>query len=253
MNSPAPAPTYYTGSAERDQAYNQYMKTAESLQHDISALQRRNEVQRSSGTAYIPVMTPGKQTTIVQEGRTDTLYIKDTLLIRDTLFITDTSLAKVLPVKTDTLVNTIAANPDTVFVPVEKIKIVKPGVDYSQLPPSIVLFGLNKTNITKVYYDRLDYVAALLVKDSLCIAIISGHTDHTGSAKANEIVSQKRADAVKEYLLQKGVDENQLNILTFSNSKPVDAGTGSVADGQNRRVEIKLGNRGSLVSVINKE
>jgi OOP family OmpA-OmpF porin len=95
-----------------------------------------------------------------------------------------------------------------------------------------------------VYFDRLEYVASLLLKDSLCAATISGHTDHTGSAKANEIVSKKRADAVKQYLLDKGVNVNQLNILTFSNSKPVAEGTGNVADSQNRRVEIKLGVKG---------
>jgi outer membrane protein OmpA-like peptidoglycan-associated protein len=243
MYQPAPAPAYYNGNAERDQAYDQYMKTARSLQNDIRELQRRNNSHRNGRTTYVPFIVPGKETSIIKDGRTDTLYIKDTLLIRDTLFTTDPSLAKMSLAINDSIVNTIASKPDTVFVPVEILKIEKPAVDYNLLPTSIILFGLNKTDITQVYFDRLEYVAGLLLKDSLCVATISGHTDRTGSAKANEIVSLKRANAIKDYLLQRGVAEKQLVIHTFSNSKPVVEGKGSVADGQNRRVEIKLGTR----------
>ena len=223
---------YYNDNAEREKAYNQYNNLAGSLQADIRELQKSIKLQRTEREAYLPVTIPGTIPAIIAaQQRTDTVYIKETQVIRDTFFVTDTLLARPLPVRTDTVVKTVTLKP-------EKI-----GINYNQLPPTIVLFGLNKSNITPVYFKALNYVAGLLVKDSLGVATISGHTDRTGSVRANEVVSLKRANAVKKFLLQKSVKENQLTLLTFSGTQPVTPETGKIADSQNRRVEIKLGTR----------
>ena len=223
---------YYNDNAEREKAYNQYNNLAGSLQADIRELQKSIKLQRTEREAYLPVTIPGTIPAIIAaQQRTDTVYIKETQVIRDTFFVTDTLLARPLPVRTDTVVKTVTLKP-------EKI-----GINYNQLPPTIVLFGLNKSNITPVYFKALNYVAGLLVKDSLGMATISGHTDRTGSVRANEVVSLKRANAVKKFLLQKSVKENQLTIITLSGTQPVTPETGKIANSQNRRVEIKLGTR----------
>ena len=227
---PAVAP-YYTGAAVGKQVYNQSRNTAGSLLTDKQQLQKGIDPLPTGGAKYLPIPVPVQQSSAVPQGRIDTVYIKETQIIRDTFFVTDTILATSLPVKSDTVVKSVTLKPE------------KKSIDYNLLPPTIVLFGLNKSNITPVYLRGLNYVAGLLVKDSLCIANISGHTDRTGSARANEIVSLKRANAVKQFLLQKSVNENQLTILTFSGTQPVTAEKGKQADSQNRRVEIKLSNR----------
>ena len=231
MYQQAPTTLYYNDNAEREKAYNQYNNLAGSLQADIRELQKSINLQRTEREAYLPVTIPATIPAIAPQQRTDTVYIKETQVIRDTFFVTDTLLARPLPVRTDTVVKTVTLKPE------------KTGINYNQLPPTIVLFGLNKSNITPVYLKALNYVAGLLAKDSLSMATISGHTDRTGSARANEVVSLKRANAVKKFLLQKSVKENQLTIITLSGTQPVTAETGKIADSQNRRVEIKLGTR----------
>jgi len=227
----APTTTYHNDNAEREKAYNQYNNLAGSLQADIRELQKNINLQRTEREAYFPVTIPTTIRATAPQQRIDTVYIKETQVMRDTLLVTDTLLVKSLSLRSDTVVKTITLKP-------EKI-----GINYNQLPPTIILFGLNKSNITPVYLKALNYVAGLLVKDSLSIATISGHTDHTGLARANEIVSLKRANAVKKFLLQKSVKENQLTIITLSDTQPVTPETGKIADSQNRRVEIKLGSR----------
>jgi outer membrane protein OmpA-like peptidoglycan-associated protein len=222
---------------QRDNDYNNYVNLANSLRSDINDLQRRiNRQQNRRNT--VPIYIPGKETTILQQARPDTLVKRDTVVIRDTVYLTDNFHATVAPIAKDTIVRTVITPTDTVFV--EKDKIVKAEINYSELPVTIVLFALNKTAIEKVYFERLNYVAELLTKDPEAQVNISGHTDKTGTAKANEIVSLKRAEAVKNYLLQKGVSVNQMHIHTFSDTHPIVEGNSKLASSQNRRVEIKI-------------
>ena len=70
---------------------------------------------------------------------------------------------------------------------------------------------------------------------------VYGHTDNSGSDDVNAPLSEKRASAVKDYLLSKGLAADRIETKGYGSSRPVaDNGT---ADGRshNRRVEIMLG------------
>jgi hypothetical protein len=67
---------------------------------------------------------------------------------------------------------------------------------------------------------------------------IEGHTDSTGSAEHNRVVSQQRADAVKAYLVTAGIDAERLQTMGFGASQPVADNSTELGRSQNRRVEL---------------
>ena len=69
---------------------------------------------------------------------------------------------------------------------------------------------------------------------------IEGHTDSQGASSTNQALSDRRAKAVLNYLLAKGVDSNRLSSIGYGEDYPI--ADNSTRDGRssNRRVEIKL-------------
>jgi outer membrane protein OmpA-like peptidoglycan-associated protein len=70
---------------------------------------------------------------------------------------------------------------------------------------------------------------------------VYGHTDNNGSDDINIPLSEKRADAVKNYLLGKGLGVNRIETRGYGSSKPVADNSTAAGRGRNRRVEIVLG------------
>lgn len=69
---------------------------------------------------------------------------------------------------------------------------------------------------------------------------ISGHTDNVGSAKANLVLSQKRAEAVKKYLMSKGVPADRFKVEWFGGTKPIASNKTELGRQKNRRVEMLI-------------
>jgi OmpA-OmpF porin, OOP family len=82
------------------------------------------------------------------------------------------------------------------------------------------LFDFNKATIKPEGKKRLDEAVARFKDKQLENVVISGHTDRFGSAKYNEKLSQKRADAVKDYLASKGVDKNKITATGKGSTMP---------------------------------
>ena len=102
-----------------------------------------------------------------------------------------------------------------------------------------VYFDTGKATIKPVSFPLLDDVAEALKQHAEVKQVrIEGHTDSTGSAKLNTSLSKKRAQAVRAYLVDKGVEASRLEAAGFGPSKPV--GDNKTAEGreQNRRVEF---------------
>ena len=69
---------------------------------------------------------------------------------------------------------------------------------------------------------------------------IVGHTDANGTNEDNQILSEKRAEAVKNYLMDKGVKRYRLSSKGYGEEKPIAMGDDEGAWSQNRRVEFVL-------------
>jgi outer membrane protein OmpA-like peptidoglycan-associated protein len=70
---------------------------------------------------------------------------------------------------------------------------------------------------------------------------VYGHTDNIGSNAVNMPLSEQRAEAVKTYLLQKGLKEDRIEAKGFGATKPIADNSTQIGRSKNRRVEIVLG------------
>ena len=89
-------------------------------------------------------------------------------------------------------------------------------------------------------YDYLDKLYEVLVKKPQYKLHIAGHTDNTGSEEENLMLGQKRADAVKEYLQDKGIDPSRITTVSYGESQSI--ADNSTEEGRkiNRRVEFVI-------------
>ena len=104
-----------------------------------------------------------------------------------------------------------------------------------------IYFNENKTNIDPVAAKALDRDGAML-KDNPDIKVeIGGHTDSLGSEKANQKMSEKRAESVKKYLMDKfNIPGDRMIVKGYGSKKPIaDNGT-KEGRAKNRRVELKI-------------
>ena len=124
----------------------------------------------------------------------------------------------------------------------DSLDSVVKGLDsYKQMADVTVTFGFDKAVLTKDDKDQLDSFAAQLGTAKSYILEVTGGTDSTGSAAYNYDLSQRRADAVVQYLATKyGIAAHRFYLIGIGKDKEV--ASNDTADGrkQNRRVEVQL-------------
>jgi len=100
-------------------------------------------------------------------------------------------------------------------------------------------FELNKWNIKPEYHACLDEGVSFLNNNPDINVEIQGHTDSIGSAEYNQKLSEKRAMAVKDYLVSKGIKEERLSIKGYGSSNPLTTNDTEERRSKNRRVQFE--------------
>jgi len=100
---------------------------------------------------------------------------------------------------------------------------------------SEALFNFDSFALKPGAHAELGRVADVLIKYPYTSIRVEGHTDSTGSEQYNQILSEKRANAVKRALVQRGVGASRIQVIGFGESQPI-----SSNNAINRRVSIVI-------------
>ena len=103
-----------------------------------------------------------------------------------------------------------------------------------------VFFDIGKSLVKEDSFAELDRLVLLMKQFPNLSVELSGHTDNTGSELLNNRLSQRRAEAVVKYLIEKGIDKRKLTAKGYGSANPVDSN--KTIDGRmnNRRTEFEI-------------
>ena len=98
-----------------------------------------------------------------------------------------------------------------------------------------VFFATNKSTLTTASRDTLRKQAAWMRKKKDLKFTIEGHADERGTREYNLALGERRANAVKDYLMTYGINGSRLSVISYGKERPVNSGSNPLAWSQNRR------------------
>jgi len=101
-------------------------------------------------------------------------------------------------------------------------------------------FNTGQITLTEDSYKELDELTALLRKQPEMYLNIYGYTDNLGGSKNNQRLSQKRAEAIVDYLSKKGIAKDRLLARGMGDTRPIASNATAEGRKQNRRIEVYL-------------
>jgi outer membrane protein OmpA-like peptidoglycan-associated protein len=108
-----------------------------------------------------------------------------------------------------------------------------------QFNPVLFDFGQATPNNTDAI-SKLDSIVSILTQQPEYICIVAGHTDSVGTAAYNQQLSVKRAETVRQYLIQNGVDKNRITVTGYGFDQPATDDKTPEGRARNRRAEIVI-------------
>ncbi|MBP0482600.1 peptidoglycan-associated lipoprotein Pal [Sagittula salina] len=103
-----------------------------------------------------------------------------------------------------------------------------------------VLFAVDQSTLSPEARATLDGQAQWLLTNSDYMAVIEGHADEQGTREYNIALGGRRANAVKEYLISKGVSANRLNQVSYGKERPLEICSAEACYAKNRRAVTVL-------------
>lgn len=103
-----------------------------------------------------------------------------------------------------------------------------------------VQFATGSADLTPLSTYELDNLYQMLRQSPELVVEVGGHTDVTGAAADNQVLSQQRAEVVRNYLLEKGISPDQLQAVGYGSSQPVATGDSEEDLAKNRRTEVRI-------------
>ena len=127
-----------------------------------------------------------------------------------------------------------AADPVEKDIPLQPIKVGESVVLKN------IFFETDKYNLKKESEIELQKLIALLVKNPKIKIELSGHTDNVGGKEHNQVLSENRAKAVFNYLVEHDIAKERLTYKGYGFDKPVDTNETEQGRANNRRTEFKI-------------
>jgi len=118
-----------------------------------------------------------------------------------------------------------------------KLKPVKTGETFVL---NNIFFETDSARLLPASITELNYLYQLLNRNSKICIEIGGHTDNTGKQAYNYALSERRARAVYDFLIDKGINPGRLKCKGYGSDKPIADNATELGRAQNRRTEIKI-------------
>ena len=121
--------------------------------------------------------------------------------------------------------------------------INKEDIEVLNFTAKSILFNVGRSSFKPGVTKQLDQVVDIMKKNPKATFVIEGHTDSSGGSALNLRISEKRAIAVRDYLVRKGVDTTRLKAIGYGEGKPIASNKTRAGMAQNRRVVINVTNK----------
>ena len=112
------------------------------------------------------------------------------------------------------------------------------GLTASELQP--VFFDFDSATLREDARSTLDANARLLRDNKGAKFVIEGHCDERGTVEYNQALGERRAQAARDYLVQAGIGEARVQIISYGKERPFDPGHDEAAWAKNRRAHFAL-------------
>lgn len=124
---------------------------------------------------------------------------------------------------------------------VENGKIVIPMDDtgsMTEMLNGVFYFDFDQAIVKRAGHEELDKHARALAADRYLRVRLEGHADERGTREYNLALGERRANAVRAYLVAQGASRSQIEVISYGEEKPANDGHNEAAWAQNRRVEV---------------
>ncbi|NQU70362.1 MAG: peptidoglycan-associated lipoprotein Pal [Rhodospirillales bacterium] len=111
-----------------------------------------------------------------------------------------------------------------------------------------VLFGFDRFDLSAEARDTLEKQSVWLKRYPNGTIVISGHTDERGTREYNLALGERRATAVKNYLVALGIEPSRVNTISYGKERPVDPQSSQAAWASNRRGVTQIDSMGGKLS-----
>lgn len=107
--------------------------------------------------------------------------------------------------------------------------------------PGPDVFEYNRNTVNPAYLPFVDRLAAWLIAQPERNVEVAGHTDDEGPAPGNQRLSQRRAEAAADYLIQQGVASDRVSAVGYGEDQPIESNATVEGQRANRRVDFVIG------------
>ena len=107
--------------------------------------------------------------------------------------------------------------------------------DFVENTTDTVFFAFDSSTLSSEAQAALDTQVAWLKKHDDVNVIVQGHCDDRGTREYNMALGERRANAVKQYLVSQGIEESRISTISYGKERPAVLGNNEAAWAQNRR------------------
>lgn len=120
------------------------------------------------------------------------------------------------------------------------VRVVRNGDQIDLVMPGNITFDVNESTIKPSFSNTLESVALVLKEFDKTTIQIEGHTDSTGSRDYNQLLSERRAGSVRDFLLNQNIQSGRTRAVGYGPRYPIASNDTAAGREQNRRVELTL-------------